>query len=1020
MGVLVIGPRYKPTKHLTQLNPKWQWLRAHTLAAFPMWERGGTRIYNASRPTRWGDITFGAGGDWQDMLRGPAFHFAGAGIVDLGFQRIGSLGLFAASTEQWTACVRFRVAASAVGTIVARAGSTAGNRTFQMFFDRPTLAAKTPSFILRGTTTDTNWQVDDGLFHTAWVTWDGTTAKAYYDDALGVTTLGVGTAAEESQNMSLAGRTLGTPGSQITGDIDFIALTDFAANPPLIYKWHHDLYAPWRPYRKPVGKSIISGDIPGTDIQIVYAPRTALAIDRVELWSDVKANGGQFVGVVTQYFSLSEQASLSGEHTVSLSVPLSHPIRYLVSTPADTPNLRVNQVLRLVKTDGTWSEHRISETTRQNQKGERRLSITARSIFQDLGFRGIVTRVTADGSATANFEVLSLELADQIQQFILPALAYAGARHFEIGTLEFTGSVDMVYDRDTPLSALKKLAGAAGDLELQVVATENAYQINMVKQIGLGLPKATVRAKRDLVELGFAERSDDQANRVYCFGAPYQDIRPSVGAARWDVLGVTANAGGVPGLYDITLGDPSGGEGPIKYDGQFLPADIVFDDPDTEEPETLPRFHLQWTTGNVFMAPILATFAATQKVRIQTSTFFGAAPPAQSLLPAGYKHKVRIVADGLGTENLAIDHPTMISSYGVRVATLDRSDIPGTDNLFPNPIAKNWPSTSPLPTGWQFNASDPDHSSVARETDPRYAEHGGNAIRMSWISLFDQASGQPGNAQLFGLVTPIAVLPYQAQGYLSFFARITTLSGRAMLNLYLDRKPTLPDGTATQSFPFLGDPTSGIYRYIIPANSGGFQDPNSDVITDVKLPDVTTIQLNTAEDVGVAACWDLTRYPLYGGTALLQIVAARDFWGHTECVISGVQLTVSSEQLPLFDGNGGVKLHQAANSRIALYGAPAPVVTVNTVDLAYADGLRFPFPQFQLGAPITIEDPDTDVSIVTRCMGVTRDWTNRTMPSLELSNERRDITKLLAAKPRAPRHQTKLVPKPSRGLTYEP
>jgi hypothetical protein len=86
-----------------------------------------------------------------------------------------------------------------------------------MFFDRPTLAAKTPSFILRGTTTDTNWQVDDGLFHTAWVTWDGTTAKAYYDDALGVTTLGVGTAAEESQNMSLAGRTLGTPGSQITG-----------------------------------------------------------------------------------------------------------------------------------------------------------------------------------------------------------------------------------------------------------------------------------------------------------------------------------------------------------------------------------------------------------------------------------------------------------------------------------------------------------------------------------------------------------------------------------------------------------------------------------------------------------------------------------------------------------------------------------------------------------------------------------------------------------------------------------
>jgi hypothetical protein len=110
-----------------------------------MWERGGTRIYNASRPTRWGDITFGAGGDWQDMLRGPALHFAGAGIVDLGFQRIGSLGLFAASTEQWTAVMRFRVAASAVGSILARASSTSANKTFQLFFDRPTTSRKTPN-----------------------------------------------------------------------------------------------------------------------------------------------------------------------------------------------------------------------------------------------------------------------------------------------------------------------------------------------------------------------------------------------------------------------------------------------------------------------------------------------------------------------------------------------------------------------------------------------------------------------------------------------------------------------------------------------------------------------------------------------------------------------------------------------------------------------------------------------------------------------------------------------------------
>jgi hypothetical protein len=1004
MSIQVLGSRYKPTKHLTRLDPKWQWLRGHCLAAFPMWDRGGTRIYNASRPTRWGDITFGAGGDWQDMLRGPALHFAGAGIVDLGFQRIGSVGLFAASTEQWTVCARFRVATNTVPvTIVARSSGTNVNKTFQLFFDRVNSATQTPGIYLRGTQTGTSWALDDGLFHTVWITWDGTTAKAYYDDALGQTTLGVGSATEESQNISLAARTVSSPASQVTGDIDFVALTDFAANPPLITKWHHDLYAPWRPYRKPVGKSItVTGSIPGTDIQVVYAPRQALAVDRVELWTDVKSNGGEFIGVVTHYFTLSEQQALSGEHTVTLSVPLGHPIRYLVGTPTDTPNLHVDQVIRVVKTDGTWTEHRISETTRQNQKGERRLTVTARSIFQDLAFRGIVSRVTADGSATTTFEVLSLELAEQIDTFVLPALAYAGAQHFEIGTIEFSGAVDMVYDRDTPLSALKKLASAAGDLELQVVATENAYQINLVKQVGVGLIGATVRAKRDLVDLGFTERSDDQANRIYCFGAPYQDTRPSVGSARWDVLGVTANAGGVAGLYDITLGDPSGGEGPIKYDGQFLPANITFDDPDTEEPETLPKFHLEWTTGSLFVAPIVASFKATQKVRIQSST----APPAQSLLPAGYKHKVRIAANGSPTENLSIDRPDMVSKYGVRVATLDRSDIPGTDNWIPNPLAKVWPASSPLPTGWAVGypvATSPDSGTViTRETNPVYAEHGGQAIRVRWPS----GSGFP-------VRSPIAVVPWNARGYVSFFARVTTLKGRWQIKLVLNRRTTYADGTATPAFPYAGG--EQLWDYTIPDSTGAFA---SSTLTDVVLPTITNIQLNTPEDIGIQAAWDLTQFPLYGGSVTVLFDWMGTSYGDTEFIVSGVQVTNTSEQMPLFDGNGGIKLHQAANARLALYGAPAPTVSVSTIDFAYVDGLRFPFPQFQLGAPITILDPDTDVSVNTRCVGITRDWTARTMPTVELSNERQDVTRLLAAKSKAPRHETRIAPVQSRGQVF--
>ena len=175
--------------------------------------------------------------------------------------------------------------------------------------------------------------------------------------------------------------------------------------------------------------------------------------------------------------------------------------------------------------------------------------------------------------------------------------------------------------------------------------------------------------------------------------------------------------------------------------------------------------------------------------------------------------------------------------------------------------------------------------------------------------------------------------------------------------------------------------------------------------------------------MGVVAAWDLSRYPLYGGTA--QLFVSADYGdppaGGAECVIEAGQITNTSEQMPLLEGNGGVKLHQAANGRVGLYGTPAQVVSVNLLDLAHADGLRFPYPQIQLGAPVLIEDPEDDLNVVqSRIVGWNRDWKRRLLPSVELSNERADMTKVLAGRAKPPRHQSSLVPTGTRGITYPP
>jgi hypothetical protein len=986
--VRLIGPPLKPTRHNGQLATGWAWLRDHCVYVLPIWEKGSPRLFPFGGGRRGrhlvpADITFGAGGEWRDLRYGPALHFADAGFVNTNYTRIGSVGLFAAATEQWTVALRFRTSDQATdGSLIARGSGTTANRTFMAQMNRIGNAASTPRFDVRGSTTNTSWSLDDDEYHTIWVTWNGTVMKAYYDAAQGETTLAVGAAVEETtQNIMLGARTQSGPSTFLTGDIDFCAILDCALSPAAIVQWHRDLYAPWRPARRNKPQVPV---LPQTD-KLVYPQEEGVRVRRLELWTDDELNGGTLLGPITKYSNLDESVTLDGDHTITFTVPMTHPIVRMTNTDPDVPNLRVDQVVRMVLSNGDYSNHRIEEPIRENKQGKRTRTIIANSIFHDLTLRGTVRRVEADGSTSVSFEALGLTLAEQVQRYVIPALNEAHSDMWIVGDMAHNLPVDMTYDIDTPLAALLRLADTSDpSLELQVERTDAGYKLNLVYQVGAGAKPLIVRARKNLTELGFRERSADQATRVYAFGEAAEGRKPTVGDAIWVASSPVVVAGG----YQITLRDPAGGTGPLRFSGQFLP-----------QVDVDPLYWLEYLSSD-YRWPIVSTDAATQ-------TFVVNAPVAP---PSSGTQRVRIVADSESPRKiLFVDHPEMITRYGVRVAHLERPDIPATDNLTRNALMRDWPSGSLYPNGWVWDAfgGSPNAPIVTRETDPKYWANGGQAMRVYWPN----PNGFSG-----AVYTPVATIPLRAQGPVSWFIRVTTITGEVQAHLVVIRRELGFDGvTPTPYFPYA---TGLSKQYITPLNSGQFAAEENDQV----LPMITNRYQNVSEDLGKESAWDLSRYPLYGGIAYIALVPN---WNQvppgTECVIEAAQITLSPRQLPLLDGNGGVRLHQAANQRVGLYSSPAPVISVNLVDLAFAGGMRFPYPQLKIGAPITVVDPDSDLnSITTRIVGWSRNWSRRSMAQVELSNQRKDITRLMAKRPRAPRHQIATFPDRSRGTTFAP
>ena len=707
---------------------------------------------------------------------------------------------------------------------------------------------------------------------------------------------------------------------------------------------------------------------------------------RVELWSDVEAAGGIRLAVIGGPLGLTERRDRNGEHTVTLTTEFDHPAVRTLDTPAGDINFRTGHVIRLVREGDSqeWTEHRIAIPQRRVVGSQRTWVLTAHSILEDLGKRGSCERYLGDpsdiGQRLVSFSLLGLTLTEHWQQVIYPALRVGGQPWWEFqlsGAAEdlLERPVDLVYDKDTPLSALRKLLAAPtlGGLELSVHGTAEQYTVVVQRQIGEDAAPVMAMARGALRGLTYTETEANQATRIFPVGSPSGvqswvrdtvsraeevEARAVMGEAEWGLTGAepvrTAHPT-LPGMELLTLRlvDPAGGPGPIQFDRQFV-----------QRPGDGTRFLLDWVTAARSLE-IDVTDAETQAVGLRVA-------PGE-VVPSQLWHRVRIVQMGryvaTGQEGLSfLDNPDAVDKYGVLVGHLEVPDVPPTTNVLLNPIMRDWPAHLTYPFGWSgFGAP-----TVSRRIDPGDWVTGGQALRAVLTS--------PSQA----VFTPTALLSYKPRGLISFFVRLKVLSGSVRVLLTL---------TPVNVHSTTGQVTSTAGTAIVV--------PDDIFASDPQFPDVIKNSgLGIWQDIGVAAAVEIPATADYWQVGLAirptdKVTAVQN----NTFILDAAQVTNTPEQRPLLDGSAGTRLWHAANERLVRYAEPAVTVDANLLDFADLDPDRHPYDSFVLGGEVRLIDQDAEVDVTTRIAGWERDWLARRNTRISVSSTPDRITRVLAQRP---------------------
>jgi len=367
---------------------------------------------------------------------------------------------------------------------------------------------------------------------------------------------------------------------------------------------------------------------------------------RVELWDEVECNSGTRQSFVrlADMISATEHLELQGDEYVEIDM----------AGTVDISAFSVDDVLRLVFDDDTWTEYRLQQITKRRQGEELLHSIRADGIKFDLARNCELLHFTqANGVVLMHHELLGIDAEEMLDAIIgaggLPA-------YITKGTIEGGQEYDIVWDWETHLAAIEEIATVTG-LEFQLRRNGvTDYKIDLLEQINSGADIPEARVGRNILSLSVDEDYSAMATLIYPKGEGPQGASPTMGDARfW-----AKSTGGDPSAtYD--LWPFNGGQASLNY---WV----------CNEDDQFNGYYLEYKKGQIVqITDQTLTDGKTIQVTLASSISID-------------EEVVRIVEgaalDQGNIEIAAIPLPSAQATYGTKPMILERNDIPGVTNLW--------------------------------------------------------------------------------------------------------------------------------------------------------------------------------------------------------------------------------------------------------------------------------------------------------------------------------------------------
>ncbi len=401
-----------------------------------------------------------------------------------------------------------------------------------------------------------------------------------------------------------------------------------------------------------------------------------MKIDRIEIWTDVRAASGLHQANIPQddlLKAISDQ-DIDGKHELNIT---------LDRASVAWPSIQNERVFRVIYTDASIEEFRIKRPVEGREKsGAEKSTVKAHGILKDLA-NGIVARDEDDESISLFYTLLSLTRTD-----LVTLMVAAAPGHFTVGTItDGTTKVEtFTFNYDSPLKALQELA-TLENLELAVRRNgDTDYLVDLITSVGSGSTEPEFRYRKNLNGVKRELDSSKMANRIYPAGGGDDAIRLGVADATWEVTAV-------PSSTEVDLGGAP-----------------IFED------DVLNNKFVEKSIGG--FQQITDSDAALQRL-----TFGGA-------------HSLSIGDTVIFRDNTTGKHLPYVESlieqatYGLIIGTTEEPDLPTVDNLVDNAPLDVWSGGNP--DDW----NDVGSPTVTEENSALFTKVGGASARV--VALIDE------------------------------------------------------------------------------------------------------------------------------------------------------------------------------------------------------------------------------------------------------------------------------------------